>query len=101
MEEILDEEIGKKEASRLRLQGCKTYSRAVAIAAMRRAIGGDINALRLILEHVEGKPIERLRVEGDFGDPVQIQPVNNLSREEVMKNIRKITERLRSEKPHP
>jgi hypothetical protein len=93
LEAILEEEVDKREATRLKLKGKNTYTRAIVLVMMRKALLGDIAMIRTILEYVEGKPLERVRVEGDL--QFQGTHLEGLTREEVIEQIRLITERAR------
>lgn len=74
-----------------------TWGDAVVIGQLRQAIK-KTDAAKFITETVEGKPLQKLRLEGTDGGPVQFESTDA---EELKKRIADLTERIRSRKSKP
>jgi len=86
--QVVMEEKARKKLESILPEGTKiTYNLAVAYALMMGAIKGDGPAQRLVLQYLDGLPVQR--IEGDIG-------LSRLSEEELKERIHDRIEEIRS-----
>jgi hypothetical protein len=66
---------------------------SIAKRLLRRANAGEVKAIQLVAERVQGKPKRQLELSGPDGEPLNIQ---NMTNEELDQRIAELMEKLKA-----
>lgn len=72
LREILEKEIDFEDPI-LRQKYCMTAAHAIGLKLVKRALEGNLKAIEMVLDRMEGKPSETLEIGGIEGQPVTIE----------------------------
>jgi hypothetical protein len=66
-------------------------AQTVAAALLKKAKRGDVKAIQLLAERVQGKPRQAVQLTGAYGGPIELQDV---TRDQVRERILELTKKI-------
>jgi hypothetical protein len=75
----------------LLLRDDSAVAQTVAAALLKKAKRGDVKAIQLLAERVQGKPRQAVQLTGAYGGPIELRDV---TREQVRERILELTKKI-------